>query len=155
MSIDPQDATLTDLRTLAAKRDAPGNGEPDLRLPGTDAAAAPLRDGLYRELAPLGVGAGDLQKPYLPALPEAYVGEQFVFEWLEFLQGTAGYQGAAEALSYYESIGWITPTVASQLQDYMLGVEGGAGSEELDIDDHLLSLAYIAKLASMQSPAEP
>ncbi|MFB6311979.1 MAG: FlaD/FlaE family flagellar protein [Salinirussus sp.] len=150
MSIDPRDATLTDLRQLAAEREATGNGDGELRMPGTETTAAPLRDGLYRELAPLGVGAGGLEKPYLPALPEAYIGEQFVFEWLEFLQQTAGYQGAAEALSYYESIGWLTPAVTRQLQDYMLGVEGSAGGDDLDIDDHLLSLAYIAKLASMR-----
>lgn len=153
MSINPRDYDLDELRRLA---DGPGpsvdgNGGVGVEAAGDERAnGSALRDGLYRELLPLEAGGGTVEKPYLPALPESYVGEQFLFEWLEFLQTTAGYQGATEALSYYESIGWLTPAVEAALGDYLLGFEGGEGTGELDIDDHVLSLAYIAKLASMR-----
>ncbi|PSQ60741.1 MAG: hypothetical protein BRD23_01680 [Halobacteriales archaeon SW_9_67_25] len=101
---------------------------------GSDAdapAASSFRASLYRELLPLEAGS-DAAKPYLDGLPEHYAGEHLVFEWLEFLLLHAGYQGAAEALDYYESVGWITEDVESDLNDYLL-----------DIDDHLLILSAI------------
>jgi flagellar protein FlaE len=160
MSINPRDYDLDELRELA---DGPGptvdgNGGVGVATAGDDhVGERPLRDGLYRELLPLEAGGGTVEKPYLPELPESYVGEQFLFEWLEFLQTKAGYQGATEALSYYESIGWLTPAVESALGEYLLGIENGDATGDLDIDDHVLSLAYIAKLASMRRtpPSEP
>ncbi|PSP41311.1 hypothetical protein BRC66_02950 [Halobacteriales archaeon QH_2_66_30] len=56
-----------------------------------------------------------------------------------------------DALSYYESVDWITEECESTLNDYMLGLgEQPSEGTDLDMDDHLLSLVYIAKLASMQ-----
>jgi flagellar protein FlaE len=153
MSINPRDYDLDELRRLAdgPSSSVTGNGEVGVGAAGDEpVGAGAFRDGLYRELLPLEAGGGTVEKPYLPDLPESYVGEQFLFEWLEFLQTKAGYQGATEALSYYESIGWLTPAVESDLGDYLLGIEDGEATGDLDIDDHVLSLAYIAKLASMR-----
>jgi flagellar protein FlaE len=153
MSINPRDYDLAELRRLA---DGPepsvnGNGGVGVEAAGDERVdTSALRDGLYRELLPLEAGSGSVEKPYLPDLPESYVGEQFLFEWLEFLQTKAGYQGATEALSYYESIGWITPAVETDRGDYLLGIDDGEATGDLDIDDHVISLAYIAKLASMR-----
>jgi flagellar protein FlaE len=85
-------------------------------------------------------------------LPEHYAGEHLLFEWLEFLLMHAGYQGANEAIDYYESVDWITDEVQSQLNDYMLGLDEQAPADpaDLDVDDHLLSLVYIAKLSSIR-----
>ena len=168
MTINPRDYDLDELREMARKR-----GDDDVRDGGGDADRPPedpaemewgaldddvgmsagdsLRAGLYRELLPL-VGGGGPDKPYLRSVPDTYAAEFVVFEWLEFLLLHAGYQGATDALHYYESIDWVTEDVASQLDDYLLGIENEAAGDraELDVDDHMLSLVYIAKLAGMQ-----
>ena len=63
----------------------------------------------------------------------------------------SGYQGADEALAYYESIDWLTETARSDLSDYLLGIDEAATNDgnDLSVDDHMLSLVYIAKLTSM------
>lgn len=164
MSINPRDYDLDELRKMARERGRQtdsGVGETDeadigiasSTTPGKDdisSAPSSFRAGLYRELLPLEAGS-DATKPYLDTLPETYAGEHLIFEWLEFLLLHAGYQGAMESLDYYESVGWITENCEAELNDYLLGLEEQTNCEpnDLDIDDHLLSLVYIAKLASM------
>jgi flagellar protein FlaE len=169
MTLNPRDYDLDELRKMAREREAgprgsaaesdeDGNGAAPTGIAGSvesDADAATrerFQSGLYRELMPLEAGADDLQKPYLTALPESYAAEYVVFEWLEFLLDSFGYKGANEALQYYESVGWLTEEVESTLNDYLLGLENPAGADatEADIDDHKLSLVYIARLVSMQ-----
>jgi flagellar protein FlaE len=152
MSINPRDYDLDELRRMARERGDDAD-DADVELGITDETPAPnsFRAGLYRELLPLEAGS-DASKPYLSSLPDKYAGENLIFEWLEFLLLHAGYQGATDALDYYESVGWITDDVESDLNDYLLGIESATANEnnDLDIDDHLLSLVYVAKLASMQ-----
>jgi len=160
MSINPRDYDLDELRKIARERgrEADGGGVDDPEVGLADSFPSPseggvdssFRAGLYRELLPLEAG-NDTSKPYLTSLPEHYAGEHLVFEWLEFLLLHAGYQGAIESLDYYESVGWITEECESMLNDYMLGLGEQPPSDgaDLDTDDHLLSLVYIAKLASM------
>ncbi len=160
MSLNPRDYDLDELRKMARERGGETGGEAeDIEFsslePGPEegvAAGNSFRAGLYRELLPLEAAADGAEKPYLHTLPEHYAGEHLVFEWLEFLLLHAGYQGATGALSYYESIGWITETVESDLEDYLLGLDDTGANEgnDLDIDDHMLSLVYVAKLGSMQ-----
>jgi flagellar protein FlaE len=163
MSINPRDYDLDELRKMARKRGGQTNGgggdveESDIGLGsmgGTKpepTAGGSFREGLYRELLPLEAGSGQTTKPYLHQLPEHYAGENLVFEWLEFLLLHAGYQGAIEALDYYESVGWITDEAESELNEYLLGMDDQGANEanDLDVDDHHLSLVYIAKLESM------
>jgi flagellar protein FlaE len=164
MSINPRDYDLDELRKMARKRGGQTNGgaeadEPDIGLgsmgPSEDEfadAGGSFREGIYRELLPLEAGSGDTTKPYLSSLPENYAGENLIFEWLEFLLLHAGYQGATEALDYYESIGWLTAEAEATLNDYLLGIDsqGANDGNNLDVDDHMLSLVYIAKLSSMR-----
>jgi flagellar protein FlaE len=174
MTINPRDYDLNELREMARKRgdgDGPRteNGSDDVspedpaemewgsldRGNGGDVGpSAPdsLRSGLYRELLPLVGSDGQQEKPYLRGVPDTYAAEFVVFEWLEFLLLHAGYKGATDALHYYESIDWITEDVESQLNDYLLGIDDDAANEgnELDVDDHMLSLVYVAKLTGMQ-----
>jgi len=175
MTINPRDYDLNELREMARKRndldaEAPrsGEGRPEDPRPDDPAdmewgplgedddmsmsAGDSFRAGLYRELLPLVGGSGDLEKPYLRSIPDTYAAEFVVFEWLEFLLMHAGYQGAADSLHYYESIDWITEDVASQLNDYLLGIDenGSNNDADLDVDDHMLSLVYVAKLTGMQ-----
>lgn len=168
MTLNPRDYDLDELRKMAREREAgprgpategdeDGNGAAPTGIAGSmesdgDATRERFQSGLYRELMPLEAGADDLSKPYLTDLPESYAAEYVVFEWLEFLLDSFGYKGANEALQYYESVGWLTETVESSLNDYLLGLENPAGAEtaDADIDDHKLSLVYIARLVSMQ-----
>ena len=173
MTINPRDYDLDELRKMARERgdgprsDSDGGNTP--RPPTSDGeetarpdaggwdgldSETPSRDqfenGLYRELLPLEASVDDLEKPYLDALPESYAAEYVVFEWLEFLLSNFGYQGTSEALQYYESVGWLTEDVEGALNDYLLGLE--SPSEEPrggSVDDHKLSLVYIARLVSM------
>jgi flagellar protein FlaE len=157
MSLNPRDYDLDELRKMARERGGEANGDiaADLDLGGVEESAggsadSSLRQGLYRELLPMQLG-GEEDKPYLDSLPEDYNGEEMVFEWLEFLFMHAGYQSAVAALDYYESVGWITEDVESELGDYLVGIEDEGANEdnELDMDDHLLSLLYVAKLSQM------
>jgi flagellar protein FlaE len=156
--MNPSDYDLDELRKMAQERegqprtdDADDLGISAMRGEGTTTGGVDsFRAGLYRELLPLEAG-GDVEKPYLETLPEDNASERLVFEWLEFLLIHAGHQGTREAISYYESVGWLTEECESQLKDYMLGLDEQAANDpsDLDVDDHLLSLVYIAKLASM------
>jgi flagellar protein FlaE len=173
MTINPRDYDLNELREMARKRDdlddpRSSDGRSDDPRPDdpSEAEWGPLDDvgeasmsagdsfraGLYRELLPLVGGQDDLAKPYLRSVPDTYAAEFVVFEWLEFLLMHAGYKGAADALQYYESIDWITEDVAGQLNDYLLGIDesGSNDGNDLDVDDHMLSLVYVAKLTGMQ-----
>jgi len=164
MTINPRDYDLDELRKMARQRgDHNGALGEDEAVPdptdlgmGLDEAdeevlaGSSFRSGLYRELLPFIAGESQ-EKPYLAALPENYAAEFVVFEWLEFLLMHAGYQGADEALAYYESIDWITESVRSELSDYLLGIDESATNDDndLSVDDHMLSLVYVAKLTSM------
>lgn len=90
-------------------------------------------------------------KPYLQAFPADNTARTLVLDWLECLSETAGFWGAIDALRRYREIGWFTPEVEQVLRDHMLGVSwrDGDGYDALDAADHLLSFAYVAKLASL------
>ena len=164
MTINPRDYDLDELRKMARQRGDrngglgedeevpdPSNLEMGLDEPEEEMlAGSSFRSGLYRELLPF-IAGDSHEKPYLGALPENYAAEFVVFEWLEFLLMHSGYQGADEALAYYESIDWITESVQSDLADYLLGIDESATNDgnDLSVDDHMLSLVYIAKLTSM------
>ena len=163
MTINPRDYDLDELRKMARQRDDRDNGladddapDPsnlDIGLDGAEEdmlAGSSFRAGLYRELLPF-LGGEPEGKPYLEALPENYAAEFVVFEWLEFLLMHSGYQGADEALDYYADIDWLTEAVQSDLSEYLLGIDESATNDgnELSVDDHMLSLVYIAKLTAM------
>ncbi|WP_276272473.1 FlaD/FlaE family flagellar protein [Haloarcula litorea] len=163
MTINPRDYDLDELREMARKRsddgglgeegEVPDPAELDVGLDEADGeglAGNSFRSGLYRELLPF-LGSDSEEKPYLEGLPETYAAEFVVFEWLEFLLMHSGYQGADEALAYYEDIDWITEAVRADLSEYLLGIDESATNDgnDLSVDDHLLSLVYVAKLSSM------
>ncbi len=160
MTINPRDYDLDELRRMARERErGPGDGrDPEEEVDPAEllesegespAAGDSFRAGLYRELLPF-LGGDGLEKPYLVSMPETYAAEFVIFEWLEFLLVHSGYQGADAALDYYVSVDWITEEVRSGLSEYLRGIDGGAsGGGELDVDDHMLSLVYVAKLQAM------
>jgi len=94
--------------------------------------------------------SGELSKPYLTGLPDAYAAERLLFDWLEFLVLKGGFKRTMDALRYYQTVGWLTAGVEADLRDYLVGFTGEvADTDTYDVDDHHLSLVYIARLASM------
>lgn len=148
MSLDPHEYDIHELRGEL------GNGETDPgNRRGPSRAADSLRSSHYRELLRLQSAASvaDLEKPYLDTLPDSYAGEVTAFEWLEFLAAKGGFKHTLDALRYYRSMGWLSEAVETGLRDYLDGVEAPRPDEtkRLDVTDHLLSLVYIARLASV------
>jgi archaellum component FlaD/FlaE len=117
--------------------------------PDTAPDSSARRD-LERELLRLENAAGEIERPYLTTLPEALAGEELLFEWLSGLQETAGLKRAAEALEYYADVGWVDPDAGEALREYLLGLDHEPeAARDLDADDHLESLAYVARLARL------
>lgn len=129
---------------------ANGVGRPrEGRPPGGD------RGELERELLRLENGADDVERPYLATLPEAYAGEELIFEWLGYLQEVTGLKRAMEALSYYRELGWLGDDAWATLREYLVGLEIDAEEpRDLQADDHLTSLSYVARLARIADREE-
>ena len=111
---------------------------------------AALREGHLEHLLVQETAASDLSKPYLTGLPDAYAAERLLFDWLEFLVLKGGFKRAMDALRYYRTVGWVTAEVEADLRDYLVGFSGEVSdADAYDVDDHHLSLVYIARLATM------
>ncbi|WP_458208851.1 FlaD/FlaE family flagellar protein [Haladaptatus sp. NG-SE-30] len=90
-------------------------------------------------------------KPYLHEFPKDKEASALTFDWLHFLSETAGFWGTVDTLILYQTLGWFTPQVAKDLHDHLFGIamSNGDGYKALDTADHLLSFAYVAKLAAL------
>lgn len=96
----------------------------------------------------------DDAKPYLTTLPDAYVGDLLVIEWMEFLVENADVADAARAVRYYERIDWVAADVARTLEDFLVGFgrvnvaeTDRPGTTELSHAHHVRSLEYVQALA--------
>jgi flagellar protein FlaE len=97
--------------------------------------------------------AEGLERPYLQSMPGKYAAEITLFEWLDFLLERGGVKRALKAIEYYETIGWVSEDAAERLQSHVRGFSGPADDDahsDLGMADHVLSLVYIARLASME-----
>lgn len=98
-----------------------------------------------------GADPEDLERPYLEAVPDQYAARLTLFEWLGFALDRAGGEATLEAIDYYVDIGWLGESAAEALRDHVRvfqdGLGGGQGT--FDTPDHLVSLVYVARLASM------
>lgn len=149
MAIDPRDYDLDELRGSApgAVEEPPA---PDAETSMPPAARAFERS-VARQLVTLDAEADDLERPYLDSLPASLVAEALVLEWLEFLVLRTGRESVPDALSFYASVGWLSEDAAVALEPYLAGIEDredGPG-DDLGPDDHRVSLAYVARLASL------
>ncbi len=79
-------------------------------------------------------------------MPDGFLADLIVVEWLEFLVSEVGVRATAEAIHYYERIDWIDAEVAEQLQAYLRGFEDDGGAATLTIDHHTKSLRYVSQL---------
>jgi archaellum component FlaD/FlaE len=178
MAIDPRNYDLDELRAasgapravdpdadededgaVADDRNAwPGewhDGLPGGRC-GRDGTERPAADAAFeasvtRDVVALDRAADDLERPYLPALPASMAAEALLLEWLEFLLLQAGRESVADALAFYESIGWLGADAADALAAYLSGLDDRRANadNDLDADDHRVSLHYVARLASI------
>lgn len=96
-------------------------------------------------------------KPYVAALPNGYVSDLIVMEWLEYLVDEADTEDAARAVSYYAAIEWIDEDVEESLLTYLRGfgdfgdVEDDPAPTGLTMGHHAQSLQYISRLVSATS----
>lgn len=101
-----------------------------------------------------GTEADESPKPYLTSLPDTYVGDLLVMEWMEFLVENSDVTDAARAIRYYERIDWVAPDVARTLEEYLVGFGDvnvaepeRPGTAELSLSHHLHSLEYVRDLS--------
>jgi flagellar protein FlaE len=151
MTVEPGDYDLRELRRMADEEDPP------LDVPGESGEEA-FRTGQREELMKLQtqfMSSGRLpEKPYLESLPTRYGAEVVAFEWLDFLVEKAGFANTDAALDYYTSVDWLGPEAYEDLRSYMRGFSevdrfDGEEPDDLDTNDHVLSLVYVARLASL------
>lgn len=121
------------------------------------AAAAEENEGVpkaqLKELILLeaGTDSEDLERPYLETVPSQYAARLTLFEWLQFVLDRGGLQETLSAIDYYVDIGWISEAAAESLEDHVRVFQEAAanGDRSLETADHLVSLVYVARLASM------
>ncbi len=94
---------------------------------------------------------GDRQRsPHLATLPDGYVADVLVLDWMTYLQRRAGSSEVVQAVEYYQRIGWIAEPVADRLRTVVEGLDARAtdpdGSVGLTVDDHARSLEFISRL---------
>ncbi|WP_251329176.1 FlaD/FlaE family flagellar protein [Haloplanus pelagicus] len=163
MAIDPRNYDLDELRTASDASPLGDAGWPDDDAaeerddePTADESDRPAADAAFeesvtRDLVAMDHRDGPMERPYLPALPASLTAEALIFEWLEFLVLQAGRESVADALAFYESVGWLGADAAEALGAYLAGIDDARANDanRLDADDHRVSLHYVARLASL------
>jgi flagellar protein FlaE len=98
-----------------------------------------------------GTDPEDLERPYLEGLPDQYAARLTLFEWLQFALDRGGTEHTLVAIDYYREIGWVDEEAADSLRDHVRVFQDGAdgSGEPFGTADHLVSLVYVARLASM------
>lgn len=137
------DRNLRELRERIADHDHSSDGEQALR-------STQVKELLLRES---GMEPANLERPYLTDLPQAYAARLTLFEWLDFLLQRGGVRRTLEAIDYYRDIGWIGESVGTELRDHVRAFDAlpeESSTKPMEVPDHVLSLVYIARLASME-----
>lgn len=153
MTLSPQKTGRQDGTTAEAGedfRDADGLRE---EVAATVEAVQGVPTAQLKELVLLEAGTDpeDLERPYLEGVPEKYAARLTLFEWLQFILERGGTERALDAIEYYRDIGWIDEEATEALRDHVRVFQDGAESagEPFETADHLVSLVYVARLASM------
>lgn len=154
MTLTPPDTDRQDGPAAAEAgdglRDAEGLRE---EFAGTVGATQGVPKAQLKELVLLEAGTDpeDLERPYLEGLPDKYAARLTLFEWLQFALERGGTEHTLDAIEYYRDIGWVDADAADSLRDHVRVFQDGAdgAGEPFDTADHLVSLVYVARLASM------
>jgi archaellum component FlaD/FlaE len=90
----------------------------------------------------------------LTEIEGGYAADLLVFEWLSELVCASGPASTLKALDYYESVGWISPSVRRELEAVLSGphldahVDPGEPSE-LSAGNHADSHGYVRRLGAL------
>lgn len=125
----------------------------------TAADVEPDGDLRFAENTMMASSASDTDKPYLVELPNGYVSDLIVMEWLTYLLDNADMAETLGAIQYYEDIGWLADPAATNLRTYLTRLDrptkasdsdsdSGRRPSKLSVDDHTTSLKYISRLAN-------
>ncbi|MFC3476243.1 FlaD/FlaE family flagellar protein [Halobacterium litoreum] len=156
MTLNPREYDAEELRSAARKSDDENIRELKERLAEHEQTAdEAVRSGQLKQLLFMHSSADEerLQRPYLESMPGKYAAEITLFEWLDFLLERGGVKRSLEAIEYYENIGWVGDEAAEKLRNHVRGFAGPADEEshsDFEMADHVLSLVFIARLASME-----
>lgn len=141
-------------RTGAADQpDATGGVDNDQNRPGEDESAGGLTTGAREE--PSHAESSGPRDPYLSKVPEGYVAEMLVLEWMTYLRSQAEESEVFRSIDYYQRLDWITEPVADRLRTIVEGLHTdparGPGTESpaasgLSVEDHTRSLDFIRRL---------
>ena len=156
MTINPRDSGHDEPRGTA-REDIDRRDVDELRsriADKTGMETAPRSADEVKELLLMESGADptDLERPYLTAIPDTYAGRLTLFEWLDFALRRGGVGRTLEAVEYYENIGWVSEDVGTSLRDHVRAFQDVArsdGTTTFQTTDHVVSLVYVARLASM------
>jgi archaellum component FlaD/FlaE len=164
MAIDPRNYDLDELRAASVGQPSLGGRDgwsEEVATADAETAAGEASDGADRPAAAVAFEAaiardlaaldGDVERPYLPALPASFPAEALIFEWLDFLVTQADHGSVTDAFEFYEQVGWLGRDAAGMLDRYLSGVDRSCPDTAagLDADDHRVSLHYIARLAAL------
>ncbi|AHG03740.1 flagella E [Halobacterium sp. DL1] len=156
MTLNPREYDPEELRTAAQQGDDENIRELKRRLAEQEQETdESVRSGQLKQLLFMQSSASEdrLERPYLQTMPGKYAAEITLFEWLEFLLERGGVKRSLQALDYYENIGWVGEEASEKLRNHVRGFAGPADEEahaDLGMADHVLSLVFIARLASME-----
>ncbi|WP_232688512.1 FlaD/FlaE family flagellar protein [Halobacterium zhouii] len=157
MTLNPREYDPEELRRAAQQTDDSDIRDLKERLSEQEESVEEaVRSGQLKQLLFMESSAGEerLSRPYLESMPGKYAAEITLFEWLDFLLERGGVKRSLKAIGYYESIGWVGESAASELRDHVRGFAGPADAddhEDLGMTDHVLSLVFIGRLASMET----
>ncbi|WP_228443496.1 FlaD/FlaE family flagellar protein [Natrarchaeobaculum sulfurireducens] len=92
-------------------------------------------------------------RPYLESVPSEYDTEFVVMDWLDYLVGEVGLDGAAETVRFYGSIHWLSESIEEYLQTILKGFHGGPEVDDPEPRsalgvDHKRSLWWISQIAA-------
>lgn len=157
MTMNPQEYDPQELRQAA--RDQKRDRDQDIEELRRDLAAqtegrSEFPNAQLKELILLqgGTDPADLERPYLETVPDQYAARLTLFEWLQFALDRVGSKETLDSLEYYVDIGWLSESAADELREHVRVFQDGATKEprrSFETADHLVSLVYIARLASM------
>ncbi|MFP4530458.1 MAG: FlaD/FlaE family flagellar protein [Halodesulfurarchaeum sp.] len=157
MTTNPREYDTQELRQAA--REKARDRDRDIEALRRDLAAEAedtdeIPEAQLKELILLEGGSdpADLERPYLEYVPDQYAARLTLFEWLQFALERVGSRRTLDALEYYVDIGWLSKSAAEELREHVRVFQDAAveeGGRTFETADHLVSLVYIARLASM------
>ncbi|GBE56932.1 archaeal flagella protein [archaeon BMS3Bbin16] len=98
----------------------------------------------------------NLDGPILSEISDSPIDLFFILKWLDFMLKQGGYYTLLEALDFYVDVEWISQGVKELLVRHAKGIRNSTSDIAADacgamsFDDHMTSLIFISKLASVE-----